>query len=69
MAIEDIGKVDASGGRTRKVQWDSRSGEIYVQGKPGFLSDGHMRRIGIKTMKKADAISYAQRWLDSNKDK
>ncbi len=69
MAIEELGKVHSDkGGRTRLVKWDSQSGDIYVEGRGGFTS-GSMKKIGMKTKNKADAMEFARSWLDADRDR
>ena len=66
MSIETLGHVHGSGGRYRKVQWDSRSGEIYIQDKSTFISEGSMRRIGMTTQRREPAMGIAQEWLNAD---
>lgn len=66
MAIRELGKVQSSGGRSRKVKWDDRTGEIYIEGKPSILSDGPMKKIGMKTKNSSDAMNFAKGWLDQD---
>ncbi|MCB9959699.1 MAG: hypothetical protein H6843_13970 [Rhodospirillaceae bacterium] len=56
MSIQQLGKVKSSNGRTRKVSWDEKSGEVYVDG----------RNIGVTTKNKGDVMEFARGWLDSN---
>lgn len=69
MAVRELGKIQASGGRSRKVKWDEKTGDIYVEGKPGTFSSGSMKKIGMSTKDRADAMSYAQSWLDSDRNR
>lgn len=66
MAIKELGKVQSSGGRSRKVKWDEKTGEIYVEGKPGLFSGGTMKKIGMKTKNSSDAMNFAKGWLDQD---
>jgi hypothetical protein len=66
MTIIELGRVRASVGRNRKVQWDDRSHEVYVEGKPGFLGGGSMRRIGITTRNRGDVMEFARSWLEDD---
>lgn len=66
MAVEDLGAVRASGGRSRQVRWDSKTGEILVEGKPGIFGEGNMKRIGLTTKNRGEAINYAKEWLEAD---
>lgn len=66
MAFQKLGKVRASGGRVRRVDWDDKSGEIYVEGRSSLFGGGGMRRIGILAKNSSDAINYAQGWLNQD---
>lgn len=66
MAIKELGKIKSSGGRTRKVKWDERSGEIYVEGKPSLFGGGTMKKIGMTTKNSGDAMNFAKSWLDQD---
>lgn len=66
MAFQKLGKVRASGGRVRRVDWDDKRGEVYVEGKPGLFGGGGMRRIGILAKTSSDAMNYAQGWLNQD---
>ncbi len=66
MSRIELGKVRASGGRNRRVQWDDRSHEIYVEGQSGLFGGGSMRRIGVRTRNRGDVIEFARSWLDAD---
>lgn len=69
MTIKELGKVRADGGRTRKVKWDDRSGDIYVEGKPSLFGGGTMKKIGMTTNNSGDAINFAKSWLEHDKSR
>ena len=69
MSIKELGKIRAEGGRTRTVKWDDRTGDIYVEGKPGLFSGGNMKKIGMTTKNSADAMNFAKGWLDQDKSR
>lgn len=66
MAFEKLGKVPASGGRLRRVDWDTKQGDVYVEGRPGLFGGGNMLRIGILAKTSSDAVNYAQGWLNQD---
>ena len=68
MGIKSLGKVKA-GDKTRKVSWDERSGDIYVEGSPGFFGGGDMKKIGITAKNSGDAMVFAKAWLEQNSRK
>jgi len=69
MAIENVGKVNASGGRSRDVQWDTKNVEVLVRTKSGMLSSGNMKRTGLRTDCRGDVFSIAQSWLESDRSR
>ena len=66
MSITGLGKVRASGGRSREVKWDEKTGEIYVEGSPGIFGSGEIKKIGIQSRDRLDILNIAQTWLESN---
>ena len=66
MAFQKLGKVRASGGRVRRVDWDDKRGDVYVEGKPSFFGGGGMQRIGILAKTSSDAMNFAQGWLNQD---
>lgn len=64
MTIKEIGTVRASGGRSRKVRWDDKTGEVYVT-DGGFISG--YNSTGVKVKSAAAALDYAKEWLEADK--
>jgi hypothetical protein len=69
MSIENAGSVSASGGRWRTVQWDNKTGEIFVEQKSGVFISGSIRGIGVHAKNRAEAAVIAKEWLEANTDK
>jgi hypothetical protein len=51
------------------ISWDERSGDIYVEGSPGFFGGGDMKKIGITAKNSGDAMVFAKAWLEQNSRK
>jgi hypothetical protein len=43
--VEDAGEINDSGGRPRKVRWDSETGEVYLE-VPGSAGSKYVK-VGI----------------------